>query len=357
MHVEKLRVGDFRNLKQVEIAVPEGVGLVLLHGPNGAGKTSLLEALSLLGGGRGLLGAEAKEQLRHGAKVWGVHGWLSDGREVGVGFQQGRKMQKLDGEDTTGLGLGRVGAVVSLSPRLDRLFSDGSPGDRRAWLDEAAGAWRPEHHERVARYVHHLRSRLKLLADGRDGDWLDAEEHMAAQAGIEVLRGRFGYLEALGVHLSEMKIELVGGALEVLAAVDPVAELAGKLARSREIDARLERTHAGPNTLDVGGRLQVTGDRKHEVALHEASSGQHKKALVGWLLGQVRLLRESRGVAPLVLVDELSAHLDVTRRKEVAAELAVLGAQVWASDTESGAAEGLADTLLVAVHDGQTGPV
>jgi DNA replication and repair protein RecF len=348
MRIEKLRVGDFRNLKQVEIAVPDSVGLVLLHGPNGAGKTSLLEGLSLLAGGRGLLGAEAKEQLRHGAKVWGVHGWLADGVEIGVGFQQGRKVQKLDGEDTTGMGLGRVGAVVSLSPRLDRLFSDGSPGDRRAWLDDAASAWQPGHAENVARYVHHLRSRLKLLMEGRSGDWLDAEEHMAAQAGIDVLRGRLGYLEALGAHLNEVKIELVGGALDVLAAVDPVAELAGKFARSREIDARLERTHAGPNTLDVGGRLQVAGGR--EVELGEASSGQHKRALVGWLLGQVRLLRGARGVAPLVLVDELSAHLDATRRKEVAAELAVLGAQVWASDTE--AAEGLDDVLRVAVHDG-----
>ncbi|HEX2859943.1 MAG TPA: AAA family ATPase [Alphaproteobacteria bacterium] len=349
MRLEKIRVGEFRNLQQATLGVPAGVGLVLLHGPNGAGKTSLLEGLSLLAGGRGLLGADAKEQLRHGARAWGVHGWLADGCEIGVGFQNGKKLHKLDGDDTTGPGLARVGAVVSLSPRLDRLFSDGSPSERRAWLDDAAGAWLPAHGDAVTRYVHHLRSRLKLLADGRGDDWLDAEERMAAQWGIEVLRGRFGYLEALRAHLNDVQLTLAGNALEVLAAEDPVAALAGKFFRSREIDARMERTHAGPNTLDVVGVLDG------KIKLDEASSGQHKRALAGWLLAQVRLLHAARGSAPLVLVDELSAHLDAKRRKEVAAELAALGVQVWASDTESTAAEGIENVLLVSVHDGQVG--
>lgn len=346
MRLEKIRVGEFRNLHEVALSVPTGVGLVLLHGPNGAGKTSLLEALSLLGGGRGLLGADAKEQLRHGAKAWGVHGWLNSGSEIGVGWQQNRKTHKLDGDETNGLGLARVGAVVSLSPRLDRLFSDGSPGERRNWLDDAAGAWLPAHGDAVARYVHHLRSRLKLLAEGRNDDWLDAEERMAAQWGIEVLRGRFGYLEALAAHLNDVQLTLTGAALEVLAAPDPVAELAGKFFRSREIDARMERTHAGPNTLDVAGMLDG------KVRLDEASSGQHKRALVGWLLAQVRLLRVARGMAPLVIVDELSAHLDAQRKAEVAAELAALGAQVWASDTEAAAAEGVANVLRVGLREG-----
>jgi DNA replication and repair protein RecF len=341
-------VGDFRTLAGVDVAVPEGAGLVLLHGPNGAGKTSLLEALSLLGGGRGLLGAEAREQLRHGARAWGVHGWLGGGEEVGIGWQAGRRTVKLDGEEVAGPGLAAVGAVVSLSPRLDRLFSDGAPGERRAWLDDAANAWRPGHGEAVARYGHHLKSRLKLLAGRREDDWLEAEERQAAEWGLAVLRGRLDYLAALAAQLAGLKLALAGGALAVLEEADPVAALAGKFRRSREIDARLERTSAGPNTLDVTGKLTA---ESREVVLAEASSGQHKRALVAWLLGQARLLRAARGAAPLVLVDELSAHLDSARRGEVARELAALGAQVWASDTEVSAAEGLG-AFLVGVREG-----
>lgn len=338
MRIERLMVRDFRNLEAVELAVPADARVVALVGPNGAGKTSVLEALSLLGGGRGLLGADAREQVRRGAKRWGMFA-EGDGRSIGMAWQSGSREVKLDGVDAKTEDAAEVARVVWMSPRLDRLFFD-APGDRRDWLDDrVAGVW-PAHEGVISRYQYHLRGRMKLLLERgiETTDWLEAEERQAAEWGIRLMEGRQKYCEALNFYGDGVVLGLKGAALEVLDADDPMRALQGKFERSRAVDARMERTHAGPNTLDVVATVDVDGVK---VELDTASSGQHKRGLVKLLMAHVRLVRERSGISPIVLIDELGAHLDAQRRAEMIAALVELGCQMWVSDTETPAVAGV----------------
>lgn len=346
--LRQLKIKDFRNLGEVRVDVPEGARVVALVGPNGAGKTSVLEAVSLLGGGRGLLGAEARAQVRTGARGWTVWAETLDGQAVAAGFSGGQKKTLVDDRAATAGQMAAVLPVVWLAPRLDRLFFEG-PADRREWLDDQALVASPAHGEVVGRYAQHKRGRLRLLREGRvSGDWIEAEERMMAEAGVALLRGRLAYLDRLNAVAEGVALALEGGALEILDEADPIAALQGKFARSREIDARLERTHAGPDTLDVGGVLTT---EEGEVALARVSSGQHKRALVRLVVAQARLV-SALGRAPVVIVDELGAHLDMARRMAVLEDLTGLGCQVWVSDTELPA--GLPDGVTVKAVAGGT---
>jgi DNA replication and repair protein RecF len=330
--VLRMVVQDFRNIPLWEATDLADACVVALVGPNGAGKTSVLEALSLLGGGRGLLGGEAKEQLRDGSRRgggWGVFAALDDLHEVGVAYQGGKKLLRVDGTPATNDELAQVVPLVWMAPGLDRLFFE-SPGVRREWLDDLASAVVRGHDEAVKRYVRHLRSRLKLLGERAHHDWLEAEERQAAVWGVKVLEGRAAYVKLLNEVGGGVRLRLEGNAATLLTEEDPVGVLQGKFERSREIDARLERTSAGPNTIDVQADVVL---EESEVAMGRASSGQHKRGLVRLLLAHVRLVRAKLGVAPLVLIDEFSAHLDAGRRALLLDELVALGAQVWCTDT------------------------
>lgn len=336
MRIKRLVVTDFRNIERKEVVIPDGEHVIAVVGPNGIGKTSLLEAMSVLDGGKGMLGAEGREQVRQGTKNWGVFVELDGGVEtVGVGYRPegrgGRREVKVDGIEAKVESLAGVGKILSLVPALDRVFFE-SPGERRGLLDEWAAQVDVGHGEAVARYVHHARGRLRILCGGDlNSDWLEAEEQQAAVWGIALLRGRQAYVDGLKDELEAvgLRLKLKGAALEVLADGDPVAALKGKFERSREIDARMERTHAGPNTLDLQAELFMN---EKWVVASMASSGQHKRVLLRWLAGQVRRLTVVDGEAPLVLVDEFGAHLDAAGRGQELAMLQGLGAQVWLSD-------------------------
>lgn len=332
MAISRLVLSNFRNLSAFEVRdVPEK-GVVALVGENGVGKTSILEAVSLLAGGKGILGADAKEQLKTGVKPaegWAVFAETSTEGETGsraVGFRDGKRVAKIDGGEVGGEALGDV-VVASLVPALDQMFFE-APGERRGVLDAWVEQVVPGHAEAVSRYAHHTKARVRLLVNGGASDWLEAEEQQAAEWGIKLLQGRMDYLARVAGHLEGLKVALAGGALVVLDDENPVEALKGKFERSRDVDARLERTSAGPNTLDVKAELERDGGW---VSANLASSGQHKRVLLRWLCGHVRLLKE-QGARVMVLVDDMGAHLDEKGRQEANEALAGLGVQVWVSD-------------------------
>lgn len=340
MRVSHLKLSHFRNLGSLNLPVPDDAQVIALIGHNGSGKTSVLEALSLLTPTRGLLTAEGKAQVQTGAKEWGIWAQLASGAEFGQAYRlEGRKSERLLTIDTHRSPLdamARHGSVVWLTPNTDFLFS-GPPATRRRWLDDLTTALLPAHAEAVSRFNLHRQSRLRLLQNGEGGtyasDWLDAEERLAAEWGIQVLTYRTDYLARLAPHLHGVTLTLQGNALEVLHDANPVAALKGKFERSREIDARIGRTHAGPNTLDLTGNLILEDGRT--IPLPQASSGQHKRGLIHWLVGHVQLLTHTHNRPPLVLIDEFSAHLDTPRRQLLIETLLTSGCQIWLTDTET----------------------
>ncbi len=331
MRIQTLKLLPFRCHEGLVLEIPPHAQVIGVVGPNGSGKTSVLEALALLAPGRGLSGLDFKAHIPHGHKQWGFFTALEDGQTVAQQWRNGTREILHNGQPLAVEELARVGGVVSLTPQADFLFS-GPPAARRTWLDEAATALQPGHAQAVLRYRQHRQARLKILAYPEPhADWLEAEERLAAEWGIRLLQGRLEYLAAVAPFLKPqyLTLSLHGAALEVLNAPDPVAALQGKFARSRELDARLNRTHAGPNTLEVQGVLEL---ERGPVALAQASSGQHKRALLGWLQGHVRAVAQQRTSPPLVLIDEFTAHLDALRREELFNNLISLGCQVWVSD-------------------------
>lgn len=327
--ISRLVLTNFRNLERLEVDDVPPVGVVALVGPNGSGKTSVLEAISLLEGGRGLVGDDAKAMVREGAgrEGWTVFAETHGGGSVGMQYRGGARSLMLDGVDARQDEVATRFPLVMVAPELDRVFYN-APAGRRALLDGWVAQIVPAHAVAVERYAHHVRGRLRILLQGGAGDWLDAEEHQAAEWGVKVLVGRAAYLAAMAEHVQGVRVGLAGAAQDVLAAAQPVAALKGKLERSREIDVRLERTSAGPNTLDVVAELELAG---RWVVAKQSSSGQHKRVVLRWLAGHVQALK-AKGVVPLVLVDELSAHLDAAGVAEAMETLRNLGVQVWVSD-------------------------
>jgi DNA replication and repair protein RecF len=371
MRVEKIQLTTFRNLDELEIVVPKADKgqIVALVGPNGIGKTSVLESLSLLSPGRGLHKAKPDNMSRHGAQGWGIFTQISCSQgakkrkkaqqdaladhTVGQAFRGKERRLKIDGVDAPKQSaLATLGNVLWLTPREDRLFLEG-PAARRNFFDRLVYGVTPDHAVVLNAYRHHARARLQLLRQNAAADWLALEEQQAAQAGVAVLRNRLAYMEALLPYLLDVSLTLAGATLSIFEEEDPVAALAGKFERSRIRDAEVGATHTGPQKVDVVGTLDVGG---HSIPLPETSSGQHKRALVHIILAHARLVTEATGQPPLVLIDEVAAHLDEQRREDVLQALLKLGAQIWVTETEVERLGRMADKAEV-VHLASVGGV
>lgn len=360
MRITQLKLHTFRNVPSANINVGDA-SLVCLYGPNGMGKTNLLEAISLLSPGRGLHKDKREEQTMEGEKSWGIHATLdmSDGEHtIGMEYRNGQGSRKIKVDENTSSSqseLAKLGNVLWFTPKMDRLFLD-SAQPRRDFYDRLTYGLFPDYAATLARYKHHLKSRLKLLKDNADKDWIAVEEQQVATYGLEVLTQRQAYLEKLQPHLPEVALELTGSANKYLESDDSYLEYLGKLADIRDRDAIVGSSTFGPHRSDIDGLLKLDTDKT--VKLSRTSTGQHKRALLYILLAHARLMRTEKGDAPIILLDEMTSHLDEQMRQHFFETLHALDAQIWMTGTEKNLFNNLPEQnmLFVNVSNGEFTP-
>jgi DNA replication and repair protein RecF len=373
LSVRQLRLTDFRNYRQIRLDC--GAEPVVLVGDNGAGKTNLLEALSFLAPGRGLRRARLDEVSRRSrseepnATAWAVAATLDtpEGRlAIGTGLEPARnegspprRVVRIDGRPAASqTALGQHVAAVWLTPQLDRLFLDGT-SERRRFLDRLVTALHPEHAGDVAAYENALRQRARLLGEGnRDPHWFIVLEDTMARHGVALAAARADTVQRLdsaarlGIgpfpRASLVMTGEVDGWIASMAALDAEDRLRAELAASRLRDAEAGTTSCGPHRSDLSVRhLDL------DLPAAEGSTGQQKALLVSIALAHARLVAMSRGRPPLLLLDEIAAHLDAERRTALFDEIVALGAQSWMTGTDAGLFEPLAGRAqILRVADG-----
>jgi DNA replication and repair protein RecF len=330
MAVTRLALTDFRNHRDALLA--PGPGLVALTGENGAGKTNILEAVSLLSPGRGLRGATLSEMARNG----GPGGFAVAARlgevEIGTGTVASapeRRRVRVNGAPASATSLSEWLSVLWLTPAMDRLFQEGA-GGRRRFLDRLVLALEPGHAVHAARYEAAMRARNKLLAEPGPSDeaWLSALEGRMAEHGAALSQARLESVNLLSQRLADAPqgpFARAGLALE-----GGNNDLPLELVRGRARDAAAGRTLAGPHRTD----LAVTHLGKGQPA-SLCSTGEQKALLLSIVLAHADLVAERSGSRPILLLDEVAAHLDPRRRAALFERLEAGGGQVWMTGTES----------------------
>jgi DNA replication and repair protein RecF len=343
--VRRLVLTNFRNYRAATLEA--GILPIVLCGPNGAGKTNLIEAISFLTPGRGLRRATLEEvACNEGDGSWAVSAEVEGAlglATLGTGIERqteddatAQRKYRIDREPVgTAAAFADHIRIIWMVPAMDPLFT-GAPSERRRFLDRLGTAIDGEHASRVNAFERALRSRNRLLEDPRpDAHWLDAVEHETAELAVAVAGLRAETVSRLGAVLSARahsafppaEIALDGWMESELAsepALDVEEHYRQRLRQSRARDAAAGRTLDGPHLTD----LAVVYARKGTAAA-DASTGEQKALLIGLVLAHARLIREMIGTAPVLLLDEVVAHLDPSRRMALYGELGELGAQVW----------------------------
>jgi DNA replication and repair protein RecF len=343
----RLTLTDFRSYASA--AIEPGPGFVLLFGENGAGKTNLLEAVSMLTPGRGLRGAALSDMARRsGSGGWAVAAKLGE-VDIGTGTQPSapeRRQVRVNGAPASVNSLSEWLSVLWLTPAMDRLFS-GSAGDRRRFLDRLVLALEPNHAHHASRYEAAMRSRTKLLAgDAWDDAWLTSLEFAMADHGAELAAARMRTVAALEERLSAVPEDEFATAAIALDGWDH-GDLAATLRANRQRDAAAGRATEGPHRQDL-----VVRDRAKQMAAAQSSTGEQKALLLGLVLAHSELVADRRGEPPILLLDEVAAHLDPKRRVALFARLEGRG-QVWMTATEAALFDGIGAASRFHVEPGQ----
>jgi DNA replication and repair protein RecF len=356
--VTRLSLTNFRSYATGELAIAGGA--VVLAGPNGAGKTNILDAISLLSPGRGLRGAKLAEHVRRGPlqpseALWAVAATVRRGDtdyEIGTGLteQSASRQVRLNGVDAKNSAeLGEIVQMVWLTPAMDRLFIESASG-RRRFLDRLVLGFDAGHARAATRYETAMRERARLLKYGpRDPAWLDGLENEMAEAGTAIAAARDTAILRLNQALSARVGAFPAASLSLTGEFFETAEsLRDALGRSRIRDAESGRTNAGPHLTDL-----ATRHTQKRTDARECSTGEQKALLISIMLAFARELARARdGLAPLLLLDEIAAHLDATRRAALFEEIADLSAQAWMTGTDLSLFEG-ARAQIFAVEDGR----
>lgn len=355
--IDRIRLTDFRSYHTADVAV--GAGAVVITGENGAGKTNLLEAISLFSPGRGLRRAALPEMAREGGSgSFSVAATLGCGAEAPVEIGTGtaaetpaRRIVRVNGAAASATTLADWLSVLWLTPAMDRLFVD-APGARRRFLDRLTLALSPAHAQHAQRYEAAMRSRNRLLAGERrpDPDWLASLERQMAENGAAMAAARRVTVDGLDAEIAASDAGPFPRA-SLAIADDGFAggeALAAALLRARRTDAAAGRTTIGPHCAD----LSVIHSAKQQPAAR-ASTGEQKALLLGLVLAHARLVTRGSGRRPVLLLDEVAAHLDEARRAALFGLLVASGMQVWMTGTDVSLFRAIAgDATYIGVFQG-----
>ena len=362
MRVTTLTLTRFRNHAATLLA--SDAAAIALTGANGAGKTNILEALSLLAPGRGLRQAALPEiAMAGGDGRFAVAATLATGDGgapvmLGTGTEgaaPGRRRARINGADRALNALGEWVAMLWLTPAMDRLFMEGASG-RRRFLDRLTLALFPGHAHAANRYEAAMRARSKLLADpgGHDPLWIDALEAQMGEHGAALDGARRATVRALGAMLAASPVEGFPQPEVVMAATDgsdqawQAETLTSALRAHRRQDAAAGRALTGPHRQDLSVTMAANGQ-----PAAQCSTGEQKALLLSLILAHADAVEGQRGQRPILLLDEVAAHLDPDRRAALFAILAARSGQCWMTGTEPALFSELGgDRLLLTIADG-----
>lgn len=351
--VASLTLSHFRSHQRTRMALDGRP--VVLSGLNGAGKTNILEAVSLLSPGRGLRRATADEIARRPQAVgWKIKAEIATPggpRVVETWAEPGQPRQlRIDDKAAPQTALGGLAAMLWLTPAMDRLWLEGAEG-RRRFLDRIVLSFRPDHAAQSLVYEKAMRERNRLLRDGAtDAGWYTALEAQMAQAGAAIVENRRAALSNLAAHgdpdgpfpEADLTLECSAPAL--------ADDLASVLAEGRRRDIAAGRSLTGPHRADIQAMWTAKG-----MAASQCSTGEQKALLISIILANARALTSLTATAPILLLDEVAAHLDVGRRSALYDAVCALGAQAFLTGTGAELFAGLgsrAQHFIVTENDG-----
>jgi DNA replication and repair protein RecF len=354
--IRRLTLTNFRSYHAAQVQL-DRAGPVVLTGANGIGKTNLVEAVSLLAPGRGLRRATMEElAFSEGDGAWAVSAEIEGMlglATLGTGIDPPAREESVPTRkcriDRESVGSATAFAdhlrVVWLTPAMDPLFN-GPASERRRFLDRLVLAVDAQHSSRVAALERSLRSRNRLLEDSPgDSHWLDAVEHETAEVAVAVAAGRAETAKRLSAALEASRdtarefppaqIALQGWMEQLLpdhSAVEIEDRYRSLLKDNRARDAAAGRTLDGPHLSDL-----VVSHASKNIPAADASTGEQKALLIRLVLAHASLIKQMTGFAPLLLLDEVVAHLDPSRRAALYDALSLLGAQVWMTGADPAA--------------------
>ncbi|MDE3015314.1 MAG: DNA replication/repair protein RecF [Pseudomonadota bacterium] len=367
LSISSLSLHCFRNYASAHIEISPAP--VVLTGRNGAGKTNILEAISLLTPGRGLRRARVSE-LNHrphpdllpvgkgdapvedvwavSANITGMQGSVQIGTGRDPEAETDKRIVKMDGKTARSQAeLARHLAMIWLTPQMEQLFNDGTSAGRR-FFDRLVYSFDAEHASRINEYDFAMRERNKLLADNRaDAAWLEALEATMAETGAAIASARLLACDHINHTIAASTLSFPKAQLEIHGAIENGLAGGETAVTIEEWFKKKLREHRGRDAaagraLDGAHRssLCVTHIEKSMPA-ERCSTGEQKALLLSIVLAQAQSGAKWHGVVPVLLLDEVAAHLDATRRLELFEEICQIGAQVWMTGTDPLLFEGM----------------
>lgn len=334
--VTNLSLSHFRSHTHLNLSLDERP--VVLFGANGIGKTNILEALSLLSPGRGLRRAKAEDMAQAPGRIgWKISAELhvdERSREIVTRSEAGApRIVHLDDKPVPQMALADLVPMVWLVPAMDRLWIEAAEG-RRKFLDRMTLSFASVHGRAVLDYERAMRDRNRLLKDDvTDAHWYQVLETQMAETGAQITANRLLCLAEIehaqtsattSFPFASLRLETRSGA----APLETPDEISGLLRESRAMDRAAGRTLVGPHRDDLAATYTSKG-----VSARDCSTGEQKALLISLVLSMSRAVKARRNRAPLVLLDEVAAHLDRDRQHALYDEICALGAQAWMTGT------------------------